>query len=367
MSMMRYSYLKVSGDYIPYQHRDISWLNFNYRVLQEAKDANTPLLERIKFLAIYSNNLDEFFRVRVANNRNLIRVGKKTKKHFEFDPEQIQSKIISIVNKQQLEFDRIFKKEIIPACREHNIHFVNERKLSDEHNKFIDDYFNDYMVPFVQPILLQENKIKPFFNNASLYLSIHLRDKKKPNIGPQYAVVKIPCDQLPRFISLPSKTNQKFIIFLDDIVRSRIHYFFPGYDIIESYSLKLSRDADLYIDDEFSGNLVAKIKKNLSKRNVGPASRLVYDRKMPKHMLVYFSSILEVSAMDLFKEGRYHNNFDFFQFPSFNYNHLKNKKLKPISISALEKSTNIFENIKNRDYLVHVPYHSYESPSTFPR
>ena len=361
MSKLQYSHIEYEGKQIPYLHRDISWLDFNYRVLQEAKDPNVPLLERIKFLAIYSNNLDEFFRVRVANNRNLIRVGKKTKRHLEFDPKIIQRKIISIVNKQQIEFSRIFKKLIIPACNDHNIYIIRPGELSKSQEAFIDDYFNDYVLPFVQPILLQENKIRPFFNNASLYLAIHLKDKQSQENDPAYAVAKIPCDQLPRFITLPSNNKRKYVMYLDDIVRSRISYFFPGYDIVESYSLKLSRDADLYIDDEFSGNLISKIKKNLSKRKVGPASRLVYDRKMPKHMLNFFVSILGVSTLDLFREGRYHNNFDLFQFPTFSYSHLKNKKLKKISIKKLEKSNDIFSAIRKKDYLVHVPYHSYNS------
>jgi polyphosphate kinase len=365
MANLLYSHIAVDGVEIPYLHRDISWLDFNYRVLQEAKDIRVPLLERIKFLAIYSNNLDEFFRVRVANNRNLLRVGKKTKRHLEFDPKEIQKSIISIVNKQQREFSRIFSKQIINACKERNIYFVNPDNITIEQENFIDSYFNDYMLPFVQPVLLQENKIKPFFTNASLYLAIHLKDRSAKKPTSQYAVVKIPSDQLPRFIVLPSINKSKHVIFLDDIIRSRIQYFFPGYHIVESYSMKLSRDAELYIDDEFSGNLVAKIKNSLSKRNVGPASRLVYDRAMPKHMLDFFATILEVSSYDLFQEGRYHNNFDFFQFPTFNYAHLKNNKLKPIRFRALENAEDIFAAIKEKDHLIHVPYHSYESVLRF--
>ncbi len=361
MSALNYSHLTVDNVEIPYQHRDISWLDFNYRVLQESKDPRVPLFERIKFLAIYSNNLDEFFRVRVANNRNLIRVGKKTQKRLEFDPKEIQKKIISIVNKQQVEFSDIVSKQIIPACCEYNIHFIRPNELAEEQEAFIDTFFNDNMLPYVQPVLLQKTKIKPFFNNAALYLAIHLKDRSQKRPKSQYAIVNIPSNHLPRFVLLPSEGKRKNIIMLDDVVRSRIQYFFPGYHIVESYSMKLSRDAELYIDDEFSGDLINKIANSLKKRNVGPASRLVYDRTMPKKMLNFLTTILEVSDLDLFQEGRYHNNFDFFQFPTFKYSHLKNSTLKPIPVLELEHADDIFAAIRSRDHLIHPPYHSYAS------
>jgi len=361
MPNVQYSSIEVLGDKIPYIHRDISWLGFNYRVLQEAKDIQLPLFERIKFLAIYSNNLDEFFRVRVANNRNLIRVGKKTKKQFDYDPNEIQNEITQIVNKQQLEFSDIFFNSIRPALKKYDIHLIQPNELTSYHEIFVDEYFKDYMLPFVQPVYLKGQKIKPFLNNAALYLAIHLKDKSVKRPPSEYAIVRIPSDQLPRFIQLPEPDQKKSIMMLDDVIRSRIQYFFPGYHIIESYSLKLSRDAELYIDDEYSGDLISKIKKSLSKRNVGPASRLVYDRDMPKHMLKFFTEILGVSDMDLFQEGRYHNNFDFFKFPDFNLSYLRNKSLKPIRYAKLEKAVDIFDAIKKGDHLIHVPYHRYDS------
>ncbi len=361
MPKIEYSYIKVGENEIPYVHRDISWLDFNFRVLQEAKNDQAPLFERIKFLAIYSNNLDEFFRVRVANNRNLIRVSKKTKRKLEFDPNKIQKQIIRIVNQQQVLFSSIFESQIIPKCAENNIFIVRPTDLKKNHIQYIDEYFNDYMLPLIQPIYLKENKIKPFLNNRALYLIVHLQDKENSNAAPEYALVRIPSIELPRFIPLPSQNKKKYIMMLDDVVRSRISYFFPGYHIVESYSMKLSRDAELYIDDEYSGNLIAKIKKNLNKRNVGPASRLVYDRKMPKTMLNFMVQTLGVSDMDLFKEGRYHNNFDFFNFPFLADSHLRNKPLKPLTYRKLEKAENIFAEIKKKDHLIHVPYHTYKS------
>lgn len=365
MGRLQFQEIKFEGEQIPYVHRDISWLDFNYRVLQEAKDTYNPLFERIKFLAIYSNNLDEFFRVRVANNRNLIRLEKKTKRQLGSDPTEVQDNIIDIVNRQQIEFSDIFFKEIIPELKQHSIRLVTHDQLTKEQHEYIDSYFQDYMLPFVQPMLLKRKKIKPFLNNAALYLAIHLKDKSRKKPQSEFAIVRIPSNELPRFITLPSKDKYHTVIYLDDIVRAQIEYFFPGYHIIESHSLKLSRDAELYIDDEFSGDLIEKISASLSRRKVGPASRLVYDRDMPPHMLKYFVDLLEVSNMDLFKEGRYHNNFDLFSFPNFDLRHLHNKTLKPIAVKALEQAPSIFEAIKKQDHLIHMPYHSYRSVIQF--
>ena len=347
----------------PYIHRDISWLDFNYRVLQEAKDKNVPLYERIKFLAIYSSNLDEFFRVRVATLRSLVRLGKNAQKDLDFEPSEILESILTIVNKQQEEFSRVFEK-IVSSLRKNNIHLIRRKDLSKEQIVFIEQYFNDYMLPYAQPVLLIDKRIKPFLNNAALYLALHMKALGTEEIN--YAIVKVPSDHLPRFIQLPSKSEEiKELMMLGDIVRHNIRQIFPGYEIINSYSIKLTRDAELYITDEYSGDLIDKIKKSLNKRNIGQASRLVYDRSMPKEMLDFLMNVFELSSYDLLPEGRYHNNSDFFRFPDFGLTHLKDVQLAPIPILAIEGSTNIFEVIKKKDVLIHVPYHSYESVIRF--
>ena len=175
-----------------------------------------------------------------------------------------------------------------------------------------------------------------------------------------YAILKIPTKHLPRFIELPAKEHQHDIIMLDDIVRRAVAWLFPGYAIIDSFSIKLTRDAELYIDDEFSGNLLQKIKNSLKKRNVGPASRLVYDANMPDELLNFLKESFELDKYDLLAEGRYHNNFDFFGFPDFGMNQLKVTPLPPLPYPALTPQTSIFDEIKKGDYLVHMPYHTYE-------
>lgn len=346
-----------------YVHRDLSWLDFNYRVLQEAKDPSLPLFERLKFIAIYSSNLDEFFRVRVANHRNLLRAGKKTKRELEYTPEEILGKLQEKVNKQQSEISYIFEKQIVKELEQNHIRLLRRLDLNDEQRAFIEDYFKANLLPFVQPVLLVEDKIKPFLNNASLYLAIHMKDKVKKKVN--YAIVKIPSDQLDRFIILPkSEDNYHCLIMLDDIVRHSVKMIFPGYEIIDTYSIKLTRDAELYIDDEYSGDLIAKIKESLNKRQVGPASRMVYDREMEKPFLKYLMGVFDLGEYDLLPEGRYHNNFDFFRFPHFGLSHLQNIPFPPLPYQPLEEG-DIFEGIAERDHLIHVPYQSYESVIKF--
>jgi polyphosphate kinase len=351
-----------------YFERDISWLSFNYRVLQEAKDHSVPLLERIKFLAIYSSNLSEFFRVRVANHRNLIRLGKKTKKKLEFDPEDIIDQIIKIVTIQMREFSRIFDEEIIPELRRNDINILRRTELNQDQEKYISQYFLDNMLPFCQPVLLFKDRVKPFLNDAELYLALDMIQKDDENEEkPQhyYGIVKIPSDHLKRFITLPSSPDTHDIIMLDDVVRHNASLLFPGFDIIDSYSIKVTRDAELYIDDEYSGDLLEKIKTSLSKRNVGPASRLVFDVSMPKNMLNFLVNVLELEDSDLIPESKYHNNFDFFKFPDFGKKHLENPVLHTIPYRPLEKSHDILASIEEQDHLINVPFHSYESVIRF--
>ncbi len=351
---------------IPYIHRDISWLSFNYRVLQEAKDPSVPLLERLKFLAIYSNNLDEFFRVRVANHRTLYRTSKKTRKELAFPPEVILEKILNVVKEQQEEFSFIFEELIVPELVNHGIQLVRRLDLNDYQKSYVENYFADELLPFVQPVLLVEDKIKPFLSNRALYLAILLKDKKKTNPDPDYAIVKIPSDHVRRFLELPSLDESKnVVIMLDDVVRHSLKLIFPGYEIIDSYSIKLTRDAELYIDDEFSGDLISKIRKSLSKRHIGPASRLVYDRNIPDHFLEFLTDVLELSNYDLLPEGRYHNNSDFFSFPNFGKDYLTNTKLPPIKYKPLENKSSIFEEISKKDHLINTPFQSYNSVVQF--
>ena len=352
----------LQPDYI---ERDISWLSFNYRVLQEAKDPTVPLLERLKFLAIYSSNLGEFFRVRVANHRNLIRLGKKTRKKLDYNPREILAQIIDIVRSQMREFSRIYDEEIIPGLRDNNINILRRKDLNKEQLLHISDYFLDSMLPFCQPVLLFDNNIKPFLNDAELYLAIDMKLKDGGDAH-YYGIVKIPSDQLGRFIELPPSSPEGHdIIMLDDVVRQNASLLFPGFELVDSYSIKVTRDAELYIDDEYSGDLLQKIKDSLNRRNVGPASRLVYDVNMPKRMLKFLVDVLELEDSDLIPESKYHNNFDFFGFPDFGKKFLKDQELPPIDYAPLQAAPSILSEIEKKDHFINVPFHKYESVVRF--
>ncbi len=364
--MSTYNLIKSpsGGADLPYIHRDISWLSFNERVLQEAQDPRVPLLERLKFLAIYSSNLDEFFRVRVANHRNLVRLGKRTKKELDFDPKKVLRDILKVVNDQQEKFSSIFSDEIIPQLAKEGIYLRRRLELSKKQQVFIQDYFHSAMLPYVQPVLLVRDKIRPFLNNGTLYLVNELTDKETKETV--YALVKAPSQELGRFVVLPSDDEDTHeIIMIDDIVRQSVSSMFPGYAIEDTYSIKLTRDAELYIDDEFSGDLVDKIKTSLSKRHVGPASRFVYDRQMPRELLAYLRDTFDLGRYDLLREGRYHNNADFFGFPSFGRTDLLYPPRPAIKHLALEGAEDFWGTIAEADQLLYYPYHSYNSVVRF--
>lgn len=352
---------------IPYIQRDLSWLSFNHRVLQEARDHSVPLFERIRFLAIYSSNLSEFFRVRMANHRYMLRIGKETKRELDYDPKEVIKQIHKVLSEQQDLFFDTFYNEIIPELKEHNIRLLRRAELNDKQIKYIEDYFQNRMLTYVQPVLLVKNKIRPFLNNDTLYLAIWMKDKEDQSkkSSPIYAIVQIPSGYLPRFVELPFSGDSHDLIMLDDIIRHNVAWMFPGYDLIDTFSIKLTRDAELYIDDEHSGDLVQKIRDTLVKRAVGPASRFVYDKEMPEELLTYLKETFELDKYDILPEGRYHNNFDLRKMPNFGKTYLDYAKLPPLPYVALEKTNDYFGGIQEKDHLIYVPYHSYESVIQF--
>ena len=350
----------VKIETMPYVHRDMSWLSFNYRVLQEAKDPQVPLLERVKFLAIYSSNLNEFFRVRVANHRNILRAGKKPLVNLGYNPGEILTSIREVLNEQLEEFSNIFHQQIVPALKSEKIFLRSHEDLSKEKREYIEKYFQNNCLPYVQPVLLLKDKIRPFLTNEALNLALQLKDlARDEGDNRRYAIVKVPSEHLPRFVTLPSGYNKNYVIFLDDLVRHNVPKLFPGYEIEASYSIKLTRDAELYIDDEYSGDLVEKIKKGIHKRQVGLASRLVYDREMPEEMLSFLVDQFSLDRIDCVAEGRYHNNFDFFGFPGFGNEHLKNQHLVPLMPDHFKNDT-AFAKIREKDQLLMFPFHSYD-------
>lgn len=349
-----------------YFNRELSWLSFNYRVLQEAKDKSLPLYERIKFLAIYSSNLDEFFRVRVASLRVLLNLNSKSSRKLDFEPPILLRKIKNIVNKQQEEFGKIFNNDILAELIKEKIFLVDNKNINEAQKEYLEEYFDENIAPIIQPVLLDSNNINTFLKNKSIYLAVKLirkrsvKSEKKNTVKRyKYALVEIPSDKTERFISLPETTGNNFVIFVDDVIKLNIEKLFPGY-IVESYfSIKLTRDAELYIDDEFSGNLLQKIKKGLSKRKTGAPSRFLYDNQMPNDFLKTLKKSFNLKKDDLMPGGKYHNLNDLFEFPDFGKKNLRFESFTSLPNKLLDKTNSYFTSISRSDVLLSFPYQSY--------
>lgn len=350
-----------------FKNRDLSWLGFNYRVLQEARDPAVPLMERMKFLAIFSSNLDEFFRVRVASIRALSTLKKKTAKELYFDPSRLLRRIHKVVTQHQEEFGDAFR-QIRKELAIHGTFLAGENDINSMQRAYVHSYFEKTIRPLLNPVFLHPAKEPPFLQNRQLYLVIQLRRElsehgEYPDTT-QHAIVAIPADSLSRFLELPEENGHRYVMFLDDAIRACIAEVFPFHRITGIYAIKLSRDAELYIDDEYSGNLVEKIKKALSKRNAGIPSRFLYDSDMPKQLLMFLQRMWNLGDDDLVNGGRYHNFNDLFTFPGAtlpSYDHMK-----PLpKLDGNQES--MFDEIATRDQLLYFPYHSYEPVIRFLR
>lgn len=351
--------------------RELSWLSFNYRVLQEAKDPRVPLYERIKFLAIYSSNLDEFFRVRVASLRSLLTMKEKAAKKLEFTPAELLKNIHKTVNAHQEEFGSIWRGQLIPELNAQNIHIVDHTNFPPEHLDFLQEFFNMNLLHLMQPMLLVKKKIMAFLQNRSVYMAVKMFPKQEEGEEAKqkrarYAVLDIPSDKVDRFIVLPEIDGKKYVMWLDDIIRLFLKDVFPGYDIDSAYSVKLTRDAELYIDDEFSGDLLEKIKKNLNKRKTGVPSRFLYDSEMPKDFLHFLRDAFDLKKEDIVPGGRYHNFHDLFSFPNLGSKSLEYEPMPPLQNGELNTSARpLFEIISEKDRMVMFPYQTYDHVIAF--
>ncbi|WP_439184779.1 polyphosphate kinase 1 [Carboxylicivirga taeanensis] len=345
-------------------NRDISWLSFNHRVLEEAKDTNLPLFERLKFLAIYSNNLDEFYKVRVAEYRNATL-------HPESYPDIPDAKgvleeINTIVGQHWMEYSHVFKGQILPLMEEKGIVLhLDGYSNKPEHMQFIDDFFNTELIPYCQPVLLNKGT-KSFMRDNRLYLAVKLYRKKKKDADrykkrkARYALIKVPTNDHPRFIKLPQVDNQHHFMFLDDALRYGLPELFPGYDVVGSWGVKIARNADLGIEDEFWGDLVEKIRKNLALRKTGTPAGLHHDRAIPLDVLDFLMKSFDIKPIELVETGSYQNLHDFFSFPNPYAPNLEWQAPKPIKPFELEEAGSMFEAIKRKERVLHYPYHSFD-------
>jgi polyphosphate kinase len=341
--------------------RDISWLSFNHRVLQEAADDTVPVRERIRFLGIFSNNLDEFFRVRVAALNRMIALGKKSKMHLEINPRQILEHIQDIVLQQQKEFERIWN-EILRELKKEKIYLVTEQKLNRIQQKFVLHYFNEEIRSNVVPLMIEDIKAFPVLSDKSIYLACTLFKKDK-SLPKKFALVSVPVRRLPRFIILPSKQNEKHIILLEDIIRFCLPHIFSffGYDSFSSAIIKVTRDAEIDIDSDVSTTLIQKIEKGLKNRKKGKAVRFVYDKEIDATLLTYLVKRLGLTHKDhIIPGGRIHNFKDFMDFPAQVFAK-KNTRKTSFTHPALQNVTRIADVVSAQDVMLHFPYHNFNS------
>ncbi|MDT0690177.1 polyphosphate kinase 1 [Salegentibacter sp. F188] len=343
-----------------FRHRDLNWLSFNERVLQEAADKINPLYERIRFLAIFSSNLDEYFRVRVSQLRQMKKVKKSLRKQLALKPTKLTKEILEEVKQQQEKFGDIYNKQIIPELAHQGIHLIESSHFNAAQKNFVVDHFQKEISAHIKHHILnldEENEL--FLENATLYFFVTFQNEDKVGL------VNIPVDACGRFVEIEGD-KQNSITFLDEIVRFELHTIFPNEEITGIYEIKLSRDAELYIDDLYDGPLAEKIYDSLKQRTSGQPTRLLYDSKMPKEVQKKVRKLLGLGKIDMMPGGKYHNFKDFFSFPDPTANpELHFKKLPPIPHKVLEKSENYFTAIAKKDQSLHFPYMSFDYVENF--
>jgi polyphosphate kinase len=349
-------------------NREQSWLRFNSRVLQEAQNPDVPLLERLKFLAIFSSNLDEYFKVRVATLRRLRNLKKKTRaKLGPDDPETLLNEVLAEVKQQQEQFGATFREQLLPELHRHHIHLISDSDLTDRQREWVQQYFRENVRDLLSPMVLDENLHHLFLKDQTVYLTFlltgHLKGGKKHDDEERVLVMELPTRRHGgRFVELPDEGDDHFVMFLDDVIRCGAQELFPKFESVQVNSIKISRDAELDIQEEVSGNLLAKIKSSLKKRETGYPARLLYDPTMPKPVLRAIMQKTGIGKDELVEGSRYHNFRDFFGFPGFGLKELQYEPQPPLPHPTLprRKEDSLLAVIAKGDQLVHFPYQSFD-------
>ncbi|NDK56806.1 polyphosphate kinase 1 [Pontibacter fetidus] len=343
-------------------NRELSWLAFNYRVLQEARDKQVPLLERIKFMAIFSANLDEYFKVRVATLKRLIKLKRKTIEKLDEDPAETLHLVLDEVKRQQCEFGEVFRDGILADLKKENIHLLTESDLTGTQKEYITTYFKENLQPLLLPMIMDDTETHFFLKDQTVYLGVQMSGPQKEGNQPtQYAMLEVPTKKHgSRFIKLPTEKDQRYVMFIDDAIRTCLPLLFPEYTQFEAHAVKVSRDAELDIEEDVSANLMSKIKKGLKKREIGTPARLLYDPETPKGLLDSIMAHTGITDEELVEGSKYHNFRDFFGFPDFNLPNLKYSPQPALVHPLLEKEPSLIKAIQKQDYMVHYPYQSFD-------
>ena len=356
--------MKKKSEFI---NREISWLAFNERVLNEAANKHVPLIERMRFLGIFSNNLDEFFRVRVATLRRAMGISKKPIDPMDFDPEETLQEIQEIINAQQEKFDQSFH-EVTELLADAGLCLINEKQILKEHIAFLNQYYTETIKPHLIPVILHHRIPFPQLTDASIYLICEL-NKKGATHGSTHALIEI-SSKLPRFVELPTVKSKRYVIFIDDLIRYFIKDLFVSlqFSKAEAWAIKTTRDAELDIDDDLSKGLIEKMSRSVTQRKKGEYVRLNYDNSIPHHVLDLVLKRAKIKTIEnISPGGRYHNKRDLMSFPDLGKTDLCWPASTGISHTALKGESGFFAAIKTKDILLHFPYHSFQNTIDFLR
>ena len=347
----------MNKTYIP---KEISWLSFNERVLQEAENKDVPLIERFKFLGIYSNNLDEFFRVRVATLKRLSNFGSKSNDILGYSPKATLKKVYETVLEQNVKFEKIYAG-LLTELEKHKIHIINEKELSQEQADFVREFFHEEVRNRLMPFLIEKDSELPNLTDDAIYFAISL--VKEGSQKKRFALLEIPIGVLPRFIVLPEKDEGKYAIFLDDVIRFGLReiFFIFDFDEIFAYTIKLTKDAELELADDISESYIEKLSRSLQQRKHGTPLRFIYDREMPREMLKMLTRLLNFGPDDvIIPANRYHNFKDFMRFPYVGRKKFYFEPLTPVAHRDIPSGKSILSAVKKKDIMLFFPYHPFE-------
>lgn len=341
-------------------NRELSWLSFNHRVLQEAQDKDVPLIERLRFLGIFSNNLDEFFRVRVATIKRMIDIQHGKQRVEGIKPQRLMNKIQKKVRTLQNIFEATFTS-LLNELEQHNVFILNEKQLNLKQEEFVRTYFREKVRPVISPIMLHNIPDFPYLKDQSMYLAIKLShfhsDEEK-----EYALIENPTDLLPRFIQLPGTDEKKFIILLEDIIRFSLHEIFSifKFDVYEAWNVKMTRDAELDFDNDVSMSFLEKVSQSVMGRKTGQPVRFLFDNSIAKDLLEF---IIDRVGLDednnLIPGARYHNFKDFISFPNVRKGALVYAPRTPVGHPDIKDGESILTVMQQKDFMLHVPYQDF--------
>jgi polyphosphate kinase len=341
-------------------NRELSWLAFNERVLQESIDPANPLIERMRFLGIYSNNMDEFFRVRVASVRRMVAMNQKKTDGFPGGPAALLKEIRKRVLEQQQLFELSYQKLLV-ELEKNDVIIAREEHLSANEKEYVNNYFRETVRPAIFPIMLSPKRPLPQLNDKDIYLAVKMISFDRSKI--KYALIAIP-RLSSRFITIPStKAAQRKLMLIDDIIRLNLREIFTifTFDQISAYTFKITRDAELDVDDDISKSFIEKMRDSIEMRKLGETVRFVYDSSMPIDLLRYLMNSLKLEAGEnIIPGGRYHNFKDFMDFPDFGIKHFVFPKKKPVNHPAFAGGGSMLKTILEKDVLLNFPFQTFQ-------